>query len=615
MIRKLSFLPGVDRERTRYANEGGWYESDKIRFREGDPQKIGGWQRLSSKTFLGVCRSMINWATLQGQNLVSVGTHKKYYIERGGDYYDITPIRDSSSLTDPFNTTNGSSTVLVDDVAHGALNGDFVTFSGSSAVGGLDLDGEYTITVIDADSYTIEADSPATSTVAGGGGSVTADYQIHPGSEIAVPFTGWSAGLFGVGLFGVGGVTLQQLRLWSQSNFGEDLIFAYRGGEIYLWSASLTVDVRGELVSAIAGASDVPEKVNFILVSDVSRFVLAFGATDYSSSVLDPMLIRWSDQENPINWTPAATNQAGSLRLSSGTQIVCGIQARQEILVWTDSALYGLQFLGAPDVWGASLLGDNITIASQNAAVYSGSTAYWMGKDRFYVYDGSVKQLPCSLRSYVFDDFNTAQYEQVIAGTLERFDEVWWFYCSTGSNQINRYVVYNYVQNIWYHGDLQRSAWLDADLRNVPLAATYNNNLVQHEVGVDSDETGTPVPITAKLTSAQFDLEDGDQFMLVRRILPDFSFEGSTADAPALNLTMLPMVNSGSGYTAPPSQGGDNVQSVVRSATVPIEQFSGQVFIRVRGRQMTLELESTALGVTWKMGALRLDAQPDGRRG
>jgi hypothetical protein len=365
----------------------------------------------------------------------------------------------------------------------------------------------------------------------------------------------------------------------------------------------------------MVGASDVPEKVNFVVVSDVSRFLFAFGATDYGSSVLDPMLIRWSDQENLLDWTPSAVNQAGSIRLSSGTQIISGIQARQEILVWTDSALYGLQFLGAPDVWGAQLLGDNITIASQNATVYSGSTAYWMGKDRFYVYDGTVKQLPCTLRSYVFDDFNTFQYGQVIAGTVERFDEVWWFYCSADSTRINRYVVYNYAENIWYHGNLRRSAWLDADLRDTPLAATYSHNIVKHEVGVDCNETGSTFPIAATLTSSQFDLEDGEQFMLVRRILPDFSFEGSTADAPALNLTMLPMVNSGSGYTAPPSQGGANLQSVTRSATVPIEQFSGQVFIRVRGRQMTLELSSTGAGVTWKMGALRLDAQPDGRRG
>jgi hypothetical protein len=327
------------------------------------------------------------------------------------------------------------------------------------------------------------------------------------------------------------------------------------------------------------------------------------------------MLIRWSDQEDVANWTPEATNQAGSLRLSRGSEIVTALQARQEILVWTDTALYGMQYLGAPEVWGAQLLGDNITIASTNAAAYSGNLAYWMGTDKFYIYDGTVKTLPCAVRSYVFNDFNSSQYDQVIAGTNERFDEIWWFYCSADSTQNDRYVVYNYLQQIWYYGTLSRSAWIDADLRENPLAATYSNNLVNHEVGYDCQETTTPFPITATLVSSEFDLDDGDKFMFVRRMLPDVTFDGSTADNPAATMTLLPLENSGSGYNNPTSEGGVDNASVVRSTTVPIEQFTGQVYVRVRGRQMAFKIESTELGVAWKLGIPRLDMRPDGRRG
>jgi len=327
------------------------------------------------------------------------------------------------------------------------------------------------------------------------------------------------------------------------------------------------------------------------------------------------MLIRWSDQEDVAKWTPAATNQAGDLRLSRGSEIITALQARQEILVWTDTALYGLQYLGAPEVWGAQLLGDNITIASTSAAVYSGNVAYWMGTDKFYLYDGTVQTLPCAVRSYVFNDFNFSQYAQVVAGTNERFDEIWWFYCSAESTQNDRYVVYNYMQDIWYYGTLSRSAWMDADLRENPLAATYSNNLVQHEVGYDCQETATPIAITATLLSSEFDLDDGDKFMFVSRMLPDVTFDGSTADNPSAVMTLLPLQNSGSGYNSPTSEGGSDNATVTRSTTVPIEQFTGQVYIRVRGRQMAFKIESTELGVAWKLGIPRLDMRPDGRRG
>ena len=613
-LQKLQFKPGVDRENTRYAAEGSWYETNKVRFRRGMPQKIGGWVRLSNEFFLGICRSMLNWITLGGQNLVTVGTNLKYYIERGGAYYDVTPIRSTVVLTDPFDTTSGSAEVLVTDVAHGALEGDFVTFSGATAVGGLTLNNEYQISLIDEDSYTITAETTASST-ANGGGTVTAAYQINTGNEIAVPFTGWSAGTWGSGTWGFGGTTDAPIRLWSQANFGEDLFFTYRGGAPFYWDASNGVTTRAVYVSSLGGASDVPVIVNKAFVSDIFRFAFCFGANDLGTSVLDPMLIRWSDQEDVANWTPAATNQAGSLRLSRGSEIITAIQARQEILVWTDTALYGMQYLGAPEVWGAQLLGDNITIASTNAAVYSGNIAYWMGTDKFYLYDGTVQTLPCAVRSYVFNDFNFSQYAQVVAGTNERFDEIWWFYCSAESTQNDRYVVYNYMQDIWYYGTLSRSAWMDADLRENPLAATYSNNLVQHEVGYDCQETATPIAITATLLSSEFDLDDGDKFMFVSRMLPDVTFDGSTADNPSAVMTLLPLQNSGSGYNSPTSEGGSDNATVTRSTTVPIEQFTGQVYIRVRGRQMAFKIESTELGVAWKLGIPRLDMRPDGRRG
>jgi hypothetical protein len=613
-LQKLQFKPGVDRENTRYAAEGGWYETNKVRFRRGMPQKIGGWVRLSNQFFLGICRSMLNWVTLQGQNLVSVGTNLKYYIERGGAYYDITPIRSTVTLTDPFDTTSGSAVVLVTDLAHGALEGDFVTFSGATAVGGLTLNNEYQISLLDEDSYNITAETTASST-ANGGGTVTAAYQVNTGNEIAVPFTGWSAGTWGAGTWGFGGTTDAPMRLWSQANFGEDLFFTYRGGAPFYWDASNAVTTRAVYVSSLGGASDVPVIVNKAFVSDIFRFAFCFGANDLGTSVLDPMLIRWSDQEDVANWTPEATNQAGSLRLSRGSEIITAIQARQEILVWTDTALYGMQYLGAPEVWGAQLLGDNITLASPNAAVYSGNIAYWMGTDKFYLYDGTVQTLPCSVRSYVFNDFNVSQYDQVVAGTNERFDEIWWFYCSAESTQNDRYVVYNYMQQIWYYGTLSRSAWIDADLRDNPMAATYSNNLVTHEVGYDCQETTTTFPITATLVSSEFDLDDGDKFMFVKRMLPDVTFDGSTSDAPSATMTLSPLENSGSGYNNPLSEGGNSSATVTRSATVPIEQFTGQVFVRVRGRQMAFKIESTELGVAWKLGIPRLDMRPDGRRG
>ena len=627
-VRKLQFKPGVNRETTRYAAEGQWYETDKVRFRRGLPQKIGGWEQLSSDTYLGVARSLFNWATLSLQNLVSVGTHLKYYIEKGGAYNDITPIRATTAAGDvTFSATNGDATITVSDTNHGAVQNDFVTFSGAASLGGnitaAVLNQEYQVaTRINDNSYTIEAKDTSGSTVlanssdsGNGGSSTVGTYQINTGNEIEVPFTGWGAGTWSSGTWGTSGSTLAPMRLWSQANFGEDLFFVARGGALYYWDASSGVTSRGVLVSSLGGASQVPTVANIAFVSDIFRFAFCFGANPIGSSALDPMLIRWSDQEDISDWNPTATNQAGSLSLSEGTEIIQAIQARQEVLVWTDAALYGLQYLGAPIVWGATLLGSNLTLISPNAAVYSNNIAYWMGTNKFYYYDGTVKTLPCEVRSYVFDDFNSQQADQVVAGSNEQFDEIWWFYCSEGATRNDRYVVYNYEQGIWYYGNLSRSAWLDSDLRDFPIAATFGNKLVNHEKGVDDNESGTPTAFTANITSTQFDLDDGDRFMLINKMLPDMTFEGSTADSPAATMTLNPLENSGSGRYDPASVGGDSSATVTRTATVPIEAFTGQVFTRVRGRQMSIKIESTAAGVTWKLGAPRMDMRPDGRRG
>ena len=615
-LQKIQLKPGLNKENTRYTTEGGWFDSDKVRFRQGNPEKLGGWERISSNTFLGVCRSLWNWVTLGGQNLIGVGTNLKFYIERGGFYYDVTPIRSTVTLSNPFDTISGLPTVTVNDTAHGCVTGDYVTFSGASTVGGLDLNNEYSVTVVDANTYTITASSNASSTVTGGGGaSVTAAYQINTGSAIQVPITGWGGGPWGSGPWGVGTVTLFGIRLWSQSNFGEDLVFAYRGGPLLYWDATGSTSTRGVYVSSLTGASDVPTIVNSTIVSDINRFVFAFGCNEIGSADIDAMLVRWSDQEDVAMWTPSATNQAGSLRLSHGSEIVSALQARQELLVWTDTSLYSLQYLGAPDVWGAQILGDNLSIASPNAMVYAANTAFWMGKDKFYVYDGTVRPLPSDLRRYVFNDFNQSQYQQVFAGTNEGFNEVWWFYCSANSTTVDRYVVYNYVENVWYYGTMARTAWLDTALRSYPIAATYTYNLVEQEKGTDDKETATTLPIEAYITSSEFDLDDGQHFVLINRILPDVTFEGSTADSPAIIMTLQPMSNSGSGYNSPLSEGGNSSRTITRTATVPIEQFTGQVFVRIRGRQLAMKVQSTGLGVMWQLGSPRLDMQRDGRRG
>jgi hypothetical protein len=614
-LKKLQLKSGVNREGTRYSTEGGWFSCDKIRFRQGTPEKIGGWQRISSETYNGVCRALWQWATLGGVPYLGVGTNTKYYIAYGGAYYDITPVVSTVTLTNPFTTVNGSATVTVTDVAHGATTGTFVTFSGATAVGGLTLNGEYQITVTTADEYTITAASNASSS-ATGGGTVTAAYQVSAGTEIAVALSGWGAGPWGLGAWGIGSSGTASIRIWNHQNFGQDLIYGPKGGAMYYWDATTGLTSRGVALTSLSGATDVPTVQTLFMVSDASRFTIAFGCNDYGSSDIDPMLIRWSDQESAVNWTPAATNQAGSLRLSHGSRIDATLQTRQEILVWTDTSVYGLQYLGPPVVWGSQLLADNVSIVSDRAVALAAGVAYWMGEDKFYTYDGRVNTLSCDLRQYIFSDINLDQYSQVCAGTNEQFNEVWWFYCSASSTQIDRYAVYNYLEKVWYYGNLGRTAWTDIGVTsNFPIAATYVNNLVQHETGNDDNATASTLPIEAYITSSEFDIDDGDRFGFVWRVLPDVTFRGSSTASPSATMTLLPLQNSGSGYNNPASLGGSDNGVVTRTATVPIEAFTGQVNIRVRGRQMSIKMASDGLGVQWQMGAPRLDIRPDGRRG
>jgi len=626
-LKKILFKPGVNKENTRYTTEGGWYEADKIRFRQGNPESIGGWVQTSTNVFLGICRSLWNWVLLDGRNIIGVGTNLKFYLENGGAYYDITPLRASSTINNnPFVATNGSATITVTDTAHGASTGDFVTFSSAVGLGGnitaAVLNANYQITVLTTNTYTFTATATANATDAsgspGGGAVVLAAYEISVGPAVQIPLVGWGAGGWGLGTWGNGLASASALRIWSQQNFGEDLVFNPRGGGLYYWDASGTLTTRGVLVSSLPGAdAEVPSVVNLVSVSDTSRFVFCFGCDDYGSAVLNPMLIRWSDQEDILTWNPATTNQAGSTTLSHGSQIIAVVQSRQEQVVFTDSAVYSLQYLGPPVVWQTQLLGDNTSIYGPNAAAVASGIVYWMGIDKFYKYDGRVQTLNCDLRRYIFNDINRDQNLQVFAGVNEGFNEVWWFYCSEGSTTVNRYVIYNYVENegkgVWYYGTMGRTAWLDSGLRDFPIAATYTLNLVEHENGINDNETSTTQPLDAYVSSAEFDIEDGHSFGFIWRIVPDLTFGDSTnsptAVSPRVTMSLLGLSNSGSGVL-------NTASALVTKGSnfVITEEFTGQIFTRIRGRQMIFKIASNQINTAWQLGAPRIDIRPDGRR-
>ena len=755
-LQKLQFRPGVNREGTTLANEGGWFDCDKVRFRSGYPEKIGGWAAISFNTFLGVCRSLWGWITLKSYNLLGVGTNLKFYVENGGVYYDITPLRETNtnssgeitlsvtngsnlltitdtnadalqaddfvtlagatslggnvtatvlnnefqivtvlsgtqytvqlsvtsdttassssmtgltiayqintgfdvftvgtgwgtgpwapyltaSLTNPFATTNGSSTITVTQNSHGLSNGQYVFFASISDtdVSGISntvLQKAFQVSNVTTNTYDIsvvigEAPGPvitytANATSASQGGTVSVYY---PSSTITASATrGWGTGY----TTGLG----QQLRLWSQSNFGENLLFSPRGGALYYWApgsgTTPAFSTRGVLVDPTT-YPDTPSKINQIMVSDASRIVIAFGCNDYGSSVLDPMLIRWTAQESYTDWefNLLGLTQAGFYRLSHGSQIVGAIQTRQEIIVFTDSAVYSMQYVGPPAVWSFTLLVDNISIISPNAMATAAGVVYWMGTDKFYVYSGRVETLPCSVRQYVFSSINRDQGAQFFAGSNEGYSEIWWFYCSiegadgTGTidnpnTLIDRYVIFNHLDRVWYYGKLGRTAWLDSPLRQFPQAATYTNVVVLHEAAVNDGSTPEPTAIDAYIQSSDFDIGDGHNYGFVSQIIPDITFDGSDnasveAEKPKVTFIVQPRQNPGSAYGVAASPQVQSKENYVGGQSYTVQEFTQIVYTRLRGRQMALKIESDTLGTQWQLGVPRMDVRPDGRR-
>jgi hypothetical protein len=625
-LTKISLKPGVVRDVTSYANEGGWYYSDKIRFRAGYPQKIGGWTRFTPVSYLGTCTAIFPWASLGGVLYRGVGTNLKYYIEYGSTLSDITPIRETTAAgAVTFTATDGSTTLAVHDTAHGAVINDFVTFSDAATLGGNITAGvlnqEYQITsVTDADNYEVIATATANASDVGDGGVITVGaYQINTGLALYVPGVGWSAGGFGSGSFG-GSTTLgtsTQLRVWTQGTFGEDLVFADWEGQIYYWDTSVGVGARGVRIVDMVGASNVPTIVAGVFVTD-SRHVVAYGANPIGAAEQDPLMVRWSDTESAVDWTPTATNTAGGQRLTLGSIILYAANVRLETLIWTDVALYGMTFVGGALEFGFNLLGTPMSLMGPKAVAVVSGIAYWMGLDKFYMYDGSLRTLPCPLLTLIARNLNKDQAWQIFAAPNELFTEVTWFYCSTGTNTIDSYITYNYGENIWYFGTMGRSAWADSSIYPLPVAAdNVNNVLLYHETGVDDVSTGTPVAITAYIESSDFDLEDGHRFMFINKAVPDVSFRGSTAQNPAATLILKTRSNPGNDWNASsnqPSSDAVTSTSIGSVSTSPIEQFTPAAWVRLRGRQASIRLESTALGVQWQLGDLRLDIRPDGRR-
>lgn len=639
-LTKLQFRPGVNRETTSYTNEGGWFDCDKVRFRFGTPEKIGGWEKQSSNSFLGTCRALHPFVALSGESYLSVGTHLKYYINEGGAYNDITPIRETTAAgAVTFSATNGSSTITVTDTNHGALENDFVTFSGAVTLGGTItadiLNQEYQITaIVNSNTYEIEARAVAdladitidgqytptlvvanASDTGNGGASVVGAYQVNTGLDTTVAGTGWGAGTWGRGAWGsaasltaIGSI----LRIWGHDNFGEDLVFNIRDGGIYYWdkSTSSAPFARAVALSDLAGAdATTPTIAKQVLVSDRDRHIIVFGCDPENDiGVQDPLLIRFSDQGNPTVWQSLATNTAGDLRIGSGSQIITAVETRQQMLVFTDVSLHAMQFLGPPFTFGINEISTNITIAGPLASIAVEDTVFWMGREEFYVFNGQVQKLPCSVRSYVFNDFNESQAEKVTAGVNSSFSEVWWLYPSAGSDNIDRYVVYNYQEQVWYYGTLARSVWLDRGINQFPLAAGLDGYLYLHEKGLDDGSTTPAVAISAYIESSQMDIGDGENFVFMRRLIPDLTFDSSTAASPQADFTLQTRNYPGGPYLQ------TSTDAVTRTATVPVEQFTNQVNLRLRGRSFALKIASSNMGVAWRLGSPRVDIRPDGRR-
>ena len=614
-LRKIQFAPGIDKEGTEYTADSGWFDSDKIRFRKGRPEKIGGWAKLNTTAFLGVCRSLFSWASLEAIKYIGVGTHLKFYVIEGVAPNDITPIRSTTSAGDvTFSATNGSSTITVTDTGHGAVQNDFVTFSGAASLGGnivADvLNQEYQVaSVTSANVFTIVAKDTSGSTVTAnssdsgnGGGSTVGAYQINTGLTDYVSAAGWGANPWGDGTWGSGSAlsVSGQLRLFSQDNFGEDLVFNVRNGGIFYWDESNGLTTRGVNIASLAGASNCPTVAAQVLVSDNDQHVIAFGANPIGSTDQDPLFVRFSDQQSITDWTPTATNTAGGVRINSGSEIVGALQTRQEILIWTDVSVHSMRFVGAPFVFQFTTISSDVSMISPNAAVNARGNVYFMDKTGFYLYNGAVQQIPCSVQDFVLSNLNVSQAFKVFAAENNTYSEIIWFYpVGTGDTEITNYVSYNYNENLWAVGTLGRGAWLDSGVLDGPIASsvttsTNENYIFNHEVGYDDDGS----PMTAFIESGDLEIGDGQNFMMIDRVVPDFSFSGSAT--PSVNMTI-----KGSNFP---------LETPSSIATATITNTTKQSNIRARARHTVLRLESTGTGYGWRLGGFRFGMRQDGRR-
>ena len=609
-LSRYTFQPGINKEGTSYSNEGGWYDCDKIRFRSGRPEKIGGWVKNNLNTFLGICRKLHQWVALDSDKFIGLGTNLKLYLNKGSSYYDITPIRATTSAGDvTFSASNGDATITVADTAHGAVKNDFVTFSGAASLGGNIvanvLNQEYQIaTIVNDNSYTIEAKDTDGATVTAnasdsgnGGSSVVGAYQLNVGLDDYVSGFGFGSGYFGESSWG-GGTSgfSSQLRLWTIDNFGEDMISNPRGGGLFYWDKTNGENTRSVNFSSLSGASDVPTIANQIIVSETDRHILALGANTIGTSTQDPMLVRWCNQEDAAMWTPKTTNTAGSIRLSAGSKIIGASRTREEIIIFTDIALYAVQFIGPPFTFGVNLVTQSVSMVSPQAAINANNSIYFMDEDNFYIYEGGVQSLPCTVRAYVFDDFNYSQVYKVFAAKNAKFNEVTWFYCSSSSTEIDRYVTYNYLDKVWHIGNMDRTAWIDIGSSTVaPLAAGTNNYLYDHETGSNADGSA----MTAFVESADFDAGDGNQFMFINRIIPDVLFYGSSTD-PTVTYSIKTR-----NYP---------LGTLTTATTASVGSSTGVSNVRARARQMRVRVESTDEDNLWRLGDTRFDIRQDGRR-
>ncbi len=627
-LQKFLFNPGINKEGTAYTAEGGWFDGNLVRFRKGLPEKIGGWAKNSLNAYKGTGRKLHAWVNLQGTKFLGVGTRLKLYIQEGDAFNDITPLRLTTSAGDvTFSASNGSSTITATDTNHGAVAGDFVTFSGASSLGGnvtaAVLNQEYEVlAVTSANAYTFTAKDTSGTTVTAnasdsgnGGSSVVGAYQINIGLDTYVQGSGWGSGTWGGGTFGsVSALSASsQLRLWSIDNFGEDMLSCVRAGGIFFWDNSDTVSVRAKALEDLTSVNLPPTVGLQVLVSDIDRHAIVLGAdpinTDGTArtSVIDPLLIAFCDQENILEWEPKSTNTAGSLRLSSGSQIIGGIRARQEVLIWTDTSLYSLQFIGPPLTFGLNLINEGVGLIGPNAAVNSPAGIFWMDRKGFYVYNGSVQNIPCSVHSYVFDDINEEQNFQFFGFLNRQFNEVGWFYSSSDSNLPNRYAVFNYVDNVWSIGQLDRTAWIDEGIENNPRAAGAASSsyyIYDHETGNDAD--GSPMT-NVYIESGDFDIGEGEEFQFIRRMIPDVKFTGTGGSGQQIN-TVLKTRN----YP------GD---SLATDSTSAFTATTTKIDMRARARQAVVRFESdddaaegVQLGVGFRVGGTRLDLRPNGRR-